>query len=196
MLTKLWDLAYEIDGDNIDLEQDMGCGEVARVTLHRMHLRHLAEQAGLIPASAHENPDQVIARLGRQLRALFDRINTLDEWLRQAASRGHEDLSDECTYSFCTWEMAMEFVTDLDAVTQGHGASRNVTQGRAPDAGDAAATNLPKNGATSLSNSPKNGAVGRTNDPESGGIQTDLLSALDGGTDGSAMAQAIEGERA
>jgi hypothetical protein len=114
MLTKIYDLAYEVDADKmINLEQDMGCGEVSRICLHPIHLRLLAEEAGILPPSSNIEADRTIARLSRQLRILFDRIDRLDDWLNAAAQRGHEDLEMETTYSFATWELANEFVADL-----------------------------------------------------------------------------------
>lgn len=50
-LTNIPDLAFEIDGDLIRLRQDAGCGEEHIVDLHPLHLRHLAEQAGLLAPS-------------------------------------------------------------------------------------------------------------------------------------------------
>jgi hypothetical protein len=114
MLEKIYDIAFGIDGESIDLEQDMGCGEVHRITLHSIHLRHIAEQAGLIPASAHAGPDAVIARLVRQLRVLHTRIKHLDECLWAVAGNGREDLDHECNFSDATLDLANEFVADLD----------------------------------------------------------------------------------
>jgi hypothetical protein len=113
MLEKIYDVAFGIDGDTIDLEQDMGCGEVHRITLHHIHLRHLAEQAGLIAGSAHAEPDAVVARLVRQLRLLHTRIKHLDECLWAVAGNGREDLDHECNFSGATLDLADEFVADL-----------------------------------------------------------------------------------
>lgn len=112
-MIKIYDLAYEIDGDAIELEQGAGCGDVSRITLHPIHLRMLAEKTGLLAPSMNIDAGRTIARLSRQMRLLLDRINTLDDWLNQAAQRGHEDLAEETTYSFATWEMANEFCKEL-----------------------------------------------------------------------------------
>lgn len=114
MLTKIYDLAYEVDEDgSVNVEQDAGFGEVSRITLHPIHVRLLAEQVGLLAPSSNIEADRTIARLTRQMRILFDRIDRLDDWLNAAAQRGHEDLEMETTYSFATWELANEFVADL-----------------------------------------------------------------------------------
>lgn len=66
-LTPIPDLAYHIDssGPWIDLEQSAGCGEVSRITLHRIHLRLLFEEAGhLLPPTP---ADELSRRLARQL---------------------------------------------------------------------------------------------------------------------------------
>ncbi|NML43511.1 hypothetical protein HHL11_07110 [Ramlibacter sp. G-1-2-2] len=199
MLTKIYDVAFEIDGDSIELEQDCGIGEVASITLHRIHLRHLAEQAGLILASAHQNPDAAIARLTRQLRTLQARIKHLDECLWAVASAGREDLDHETTYSLATLELADEFIADLDPVVQGHAASRDVTSSHASITRDSDVATLdssvisdPENGTVRKTNAPESGTVSPANGPKSGGIQADLLSAVDGKADGTAMAIATQ----
>jgi hypothetical protein len=115
MMTKIYDIAYEIDGDNIDLEQDVGCGEVHRITLHRIHLRLLAEQSGLCPSSDVE-ANRMIARLSRQVRLLAERIDRLDTMLLRIGEKGHEDVSEECAYSGASAELANEFCSDLPEI--------------------------------------------------------------------------------
>lgn len=47
MMTQIYDLAYEVDEDgSVNVEQDAGCGEVSRITLHPIHVRLIAEQVG------------------------------------------------------------------------------------------------------------------------------------------------------
>lgn len=113
MTTKIFDLAYEIDGDDVNLEQDMGCGEVHRVTLHRIHLRMLAEKAGLLVPASNIEADWIIARLSRQLRLLADRIDRLDTMMLGIAEKGRECVDEECAYSAASCELASEFVDDL-----------------------------------------------------------------------------------
>lgn len=48
MMEKIFDIAFEFNGDYIELEQDAGCGEVNNISLHITHLRLLAERAGLL----------------------------------------------------------------------------------------------------------------------------------------------------
>lgn len=141
MMTKIYDLAYEVNGDTINLEQDSGCGEVSRIDLHPIHLRLLAEEAGILAPSSNIEADRTIARLCRQMRVLFQRIDQLDDWLNQSAQRGHEDLDMETNYSFATWELANEFITEL------------------PTPPTITKANTPENGGLSTSKTPKNGAV-------------------------------------
>lgn len=105
----------------IELEQQNGLDEPDRIEIHPLHLRYMAEQIGLVPTSDPAAAG-TIARLSRQLRILFDRINQLDDWLNAAAQRGHEDLEAETIYSFATWELANEFVSDLPADGTCHAA--------------------------------------------------------------------------
>lgn len=63
MLTQIPGLDYEVYGDLIHLEQNDGSGNVDAITLHRIHLRHLAEECGLLapaplPAVADGPDDQ------------------------------------------------------------------------------------------------------------------------------------------
>lgn len=43
-------ISFAIDGDQIDLEQDAGCGEVDRIRIHRICLTHIAEQTASFAA--------------------------------------------------------------------------------------------------------------------------------------------------
>jgi len=165
MMTKIYDLAYEINGDTISLEQDMGCGDVSRIDLHPIHLRLLAEEAGLLAPSSNIEADRTIRLLCRQMRILFHRIDQLDDWINQASLKGHEDLDIETTYSFATWEMANEFIKQLPL--DEHGAP--VMEMNAAESGP-------------ISNPSKNGSVPPCKTPDTGGISADgqlLLSAAE-----------------
>lgn len=127
MMTKLYDLAFEVAGDTAELEQDAGCGEVHRVTLHRVHVQHLAGLMGLIgtsdPATAH-----TLMKLERRLRVLHERCKYLAQWLNLHSDSEHADLSFEQAYSEATADIADEFVADLsasdaDTLRIGNGAS-------------------------------------------------------------------------
>jgi hypothetical protein len=146
MMTKIYDLAYEIDGEIINLEQDMGCGEVSRVDLHPIHVRLLAEQIGILAPSSNIESDRTIARLCRQLRTLYQRIDFLDTYLHTNSDSQHADLSYEQTYSTATWELAHEFVSDLPAANT-------------PESGDLSTAKTPNTGGVSPSNGSKNGGT-------------------------------------
>jgi hypothetical protein len=158
MMTQIYDLDYEIDTDgSINLEQDCGLGEVSRITLHPIHLRLLAEEAGLVPASDLQ-ANRTIARLSRQMRTLFQRIDQLDDWINAAAQRGREDLQDESTYSYATWELAREWVAELpDAVADGVTAAAEHGTRMEETAPKAVPLNGPESGAVR-----KAGATART----------------------------------
>jgi hypothetical protein len=47
-LTRIPDIAFDLEGDLIHLEQNDGSGNVDAIVLHRLHLRHLAEEFGLL----------------------------------------------------------------------------------------------------------------------------------------------------
>ncbi|WP_407280123.1 hypothetical protein U5817_06705 [Aromatoleum evansii] len=103
-MTQIDGLAYELDGDFIDLEQDCGIGEVDRIRLHRIHLAHLAELAG--PLSADQTADRTIRTLQRRLLTLAREIHDVAEWVRSGA--------DDETDTFPDFLM----VTALDRLAQ------------------------------------------------------------------------------
>jgi hypothetical protein len=123
------------------LEQDWA-GNVDRVTVHPVHLRFMAERLGLVREVSASEADMVrtVTTLKRRLRVLLQRIDQLDDWLRQVEAKGHEDLSVETTYSFATWELASEFCADLDELTPCPTASRDVTPSHAAVTRDAPGT--------------------------------------------------------
>lgn len=111
MYTKIPDLAYEIHEDCINLEQDGGCGEVDRVTLHSIHVRLLASSMGLLQGDA--DAWRRVETLERRMLVLLDRIDRLDDMVSAAWAKGHEDLEVESTFSYATWELASEFCADF-----------------------------------------------------------------------------------
>lgn len=120
------------DDGTLTLEQDWG-GNVDRVTVHQVHLRFMAERLGLVREAFASEADtlRTVATLKRRLRVLLDRIDRLDDMVRAAEAKGHEDLEVESTFSYATWELATEFCADLDDLAPDPAASRGVTQGHA-----------------------------------------------------------------
>ena len=116
MLTKIYDLAFEVEGENIQLEQDAGCGEVNRITLHRTQVALLAEQMGVVRAPLDAEAAQTIATMTRRLNVLRDRIDHMAHWLANHSDSRHADLSYEQTYATATADIANEFCHDLPTV--------------------------------------------------------------------------------
>lgn len=113
-------LKFEFDpaggpDQQILLEQDWN-GNVERVGLHPSQVRLIAERLGMLPPSDLE-AQRTIAQLSRRMRLLAERIDWLDDLLIQAAGKGHEDLTEETTYSAATLELVREFMADLPAAT-------------------------------------------------------------------------------
>lgn len=150
MMTKIYDLAYEINGDTINLEQDMGCGEISRIDLHPMHLRVLCTEAGLFRGDA--DAWREVEKLARRIRVLADRIEHLGEYLSLYSDSDHADLSYEQTYANATLDIAEEFVADLPECT---------LPDSGPAGGNAGVTRgpLPSN-ATTRQGTPRNASQG------------------------------------
>lgn len=71
MSARMYDLAWQIEGDNIRLTQDNGCGESSVVDLHACQLRLLAERAGLLGVDAQTESER---RLERSIRLLLRKL--------------------------------------------------------------------------------------------------------------------------
>lgn len=98
------------------LQQDSG-GNLDRIAIHPVHVRHIAERFGLVPAgnaAAH----RAIRTLARRLRVLRDRINYLGEYLALHSDHQHADLSYEQAYAMATADIADEFCEGLPALAQ------------------------------------------------------------------------------
>lgn len=67
MMTQIPDIAFEIDGDLVRIEQSAGCGEVTSVDLHRLHLHHLAELLGSARSSPEYRVERALLRLWGKL---------------------------------------------------------------------------------------------------------------------------------
>lgn len=91
-MTRIDDLAYGIDGDYIDLEQDSGCGEMSMIRLHRIHLAHLVELAGVV--TTDRSAEQTIRTLQRRLLTLAREIRSLAEWVRSGPDEGEAGFPD------------------------------------------------------------------------------------------------------
>lgn len=107
MSARMYDLAWQIEGDNIRLTQDNGCGEVSTVDLHPCQLRLLAERAGLLsPAPAVEWPrgfERRLLRLQTDIGYLAD-----DVWVVEICER----LSDGLAYRIGI-NAALDTINDL-----------------------------------------------------------------------------------
>lgn len=104
-------LHIEREGGVVTVSQSKA-GAVSSVVLHPIHLRHLAEAAGLVPASNRTAAKQ-IATLTRRLRLLHRRIDELDHHLANFTDK-RADLSQELSLVVALSDLADEFIADLD----------------------------------------------------------------------------------
>lgn len=71
-MTFIPDIAFRIVPDSplIELEQSAGCGETTSITIHRVHLRLLLEEAGML--ASPQPADDLAKRIAVQLCELRD----------------------------------------------------------------------------------------------------------------------------
>ena len=120
------ELAHSDDGCQIMLEQD-SCGNIDRVEIHAIHVRHLAEKLGLTNL-ADPHAQRTIASLTRRIRVLADRIDSLHDHLMNFSDTRHADFTWEQTYSKATLDIADEFCADLDEAEVATVAATDVAQ--------------------------------------------------------------------
>lgn len=121
-MTRIDDLAFGIDGDYIDLEQDAGCGEMSMIRLHRIHLAHLAEVAGVV--TTDRCAEQSIRTLQRRLLTLAREIHSLAEWVRSGPDEGEAGFPDFLQV-MALETLAQALIDDLPG-----GAAINLIEGR------------------------------------------------------------------
>lgn len=110
-LTAEW--AIDESGEAIVLTQPASQrGGPNSIVIDPWQLRAVCEKLGLLKAD--RGPAQYIATLERRLQALRDRVEYLDNWLRNHSDHKHADLSYECAYSGATLDLADEFCFDID----------------------------------------------------------------------------------
>ena len=119
MQTEIYGMTFEVNGDTLQLEQDAGCGDVDRMTLHRSQVALLAEQMGIVTAPVDQAAQHAIAMLTRRLNVLHHRIGHLAHWLMANSDSEHADLSYEQTYATATAEISEQFCFDLLAMPPG-----------------------------------------------------------------------------
>ena len=113
-MTHLYSMAYELtDSGDVLIEQDAGCGEVERVSLHPLQVRLIASEMGLLKGD--ESAWQHVETLERRLRVLRDRIEELDDrlWSVPIYPAGSNADDPDCIYSDATLVLAEEFCADL-----------------------------------------------------------------------------------
>ena len=70
------------NSDGLILLEQGSCGNVDRVAIHPLHVRHLAEKFGLV---SKWDPDaaRTIATITRRIRLLAERVQHLNGWLHE-----------------------------------------------------------------------------------------------------------------
>lgn len=133
-MTRIFDLAYEIDGESVQLEQDTGCGEIDRIALHPVHVQLLATELGMLRGD--QDAWRRVEALERRLHILKDRIAVLDDmlWSTPVYPLGSNSADPQCVYSDATLTLAEEWCVDLpDDVTHGEALSRQVAASHAAE---------------------------------------------------------------
>lgn len=116
MMTKIDDLAFEIEGDKVTLEQDAGCGEVHMVTLHAIHLRHLAESMGMVKTVEASGAELMrdMARYQRALLMLRDQAEHLYSMMVDLVNCGHNDIGVELAKATALADFASHICNEFE----------------------------------------------------------------------------------
>lgn len=77
MLTNIEGLAYEVEGDQLTVEQDTGCGEMSMVLIHRVVFEEIGRVAGWLPSPVIVPSPVRTEALERDFRALMGRFYEL-----------------------------------------------------------------------------------------------------------------------
>lgn len=99
-------------GEMVRLEQQEGINDAQVIVVHPWQLRAACVHLGI----AHADPEseRTAAQLKRRIRALVERIEHLNDYLREQSASGHASLTYEQTYSQATADLAAEFITELE----------------------------------------------------------------------------------
>lgn len=149
-LTKIYDMAYELnDAGEVLIEQDTG-GQVDRVYLHPIHVRLIASEMGLL--NGDEDAWRRVEALGRRLRLLRDRIADLDGrlWSVPTYPPGSNSDDADCIYSDATPALANEFCADLAPPVRETRAAADADKTKTQPAANPAATRGVERGQTAL----------------------------------------------
>jgi hypothetical protein len=89
-MTKIYDLAYEVDGENINLSQ--GDVEPSYVVLHKIHLKHLSEVMNIKADEKEPSPMLVdcLYKLRDDARELYEFLNSVGSC--PPSDKGDEDV--------------------------------------------------------------------------------------------------------
>ena len=115
---KFPDLKIELmtggESDSLILLEQSNGGNIDRVAIHPLHVRHMAEKMGLTETS-DPTARKTIATLTRRLLALEARIVHMAYWLTNHSDSKHADLSYEQEYALATSDIAAEFCAELES---------------------------------------------------------------------------------
>jgi hypothetical protein len=106
------ELMTEGESDGLILLEQSSGGNIDRVAVHPIHIRHMAEKMGLIETN-DPTARKTIAILARRMLALNDRIIHMAYWLTNHSDSKHADLSYEQEYALATSDIAAEFCAEL-----------------------------------------------------------------------------------
>lgn len=111
-MIKIPDIAIGIVGDHVHLEQDAGCGETVVVSLHRIHLEHIAQLMGL--AQPDGAAQKAFARVYRQMTRLRDMAEDLADFLRSVPSYPPGKVSEDVQMADALLETVEEYLFEID----------------------------------------------------------------------------------
>ena len=141
MKTTLYDLAFEIDGDDVTLEQSDGIDDPDRITLHRSHVELIAGRMGLPTATRN-----TLAEQERKIAVLADRLTELigASWFRSQIAEYCPDGPEIIARLDAIDDLAIEFDGGRLIPSCHPGGAQESPQDSQPHAGTAQHTTEPK----------------------------------------------------
>ncbi len=110
------ELVTDKHGTGLMLSQQEGIEDADTLFVHPWQLRAVCEQFGIIAPDA--TSAKTIATLQRRMAGLRDRIDAMADWMAKYSDHAHADLSHEVTQVNALADLAGEWCSDFESVSE------------------------------------------------------------------------------